>query len=431
MKFSGIRWYIIALIFLSTVINFIDRSTINILWPYIHEDFGISVNDSKEALAFITSFFLVAYAVGQTFWGKIMDVIGTRIGLSLAIIGWSIAIGLHAVCRSLNAFALCRFLLGFNESANWPGATKNNAEWFPVKERAIAQGIFNAGSSIGTVVAAPLVAALYLSYGWRITFVMIAALGLLWIVPWLYFNKPGGPQKHPWITARELEYIEQQSKQNQPQNEMPSISYSWKQLLGFRQTWAILISRFLIDPVWWLFITWLPTLLKQQYAFDIKQVGAFSWLPFVVAAFGGIGGGLYSSFCINRGESVIKVRKKSLAIGSVLMLISLTIIACFIEDMQQNTTLLMALISATLFGFQFLISNLQTLPSDYFHGKNVGIVAGMAGSSAVLGTVLTTWLIPYITRHSFQSFFVLGALLVPLAWGVIAFLAKPKNQTNE
>jgi len=183
MKVKGLRWWIITLIAVATIINYIDRSAINIMWPYIYKEFGIADENSKAALGLISNFFLVAYAIGQTLTGKMMDAIGTRMGMVVSIVGWSISIALHAVARSLASFSVFRMLLGVSEAGNWPGATKSNAEWFPVRERAIAQGIFGAGASMGSVVAAPVIAGLYLSYGWRATFAGIAVLGILWVIP--------------------------------------------------------------------------------------------------------------------------------------------------------------------------------------------------------------------------------------------------------
>ena len=185
MKIKGLRWYIIGLIALATIINYIDRTAINILWPYIYKDFGIAEADSKDALKLITTFFMIAYAIGQTLTGKLMDAVGTRIGFTVAIVGWSISIALHAVARTLASFNIFRFFVGLSEAGNWPGAAKSNAEWFPAKERAIAQGIFGAGASLGSVVAAPFIAYIFLAFGWKMTFVGIGVLGLLWMIPWL------------------------------------------------------------------------------------------------------------------------------------------------------------------------------------------------------------------------------------------------------
>ncbi len=422
MKVKGLRWWIVSLVAVATIINYIDRSAINILWPYIYKDFGIADADSKNALALITSFFMVAYALGQTGFGKIMDALGTRIGFVLSIFIWSVSIAMHALAKSLTSFSIFRFFLGFGESGNWPGATKANAEWFPAKERAIAQGIFGAGASLGSVIAAPFIAALYLFIGWQGTFIGIAGLGLLWIIPWMIVNK-ATPDKHPWITPEEQAYIVYQDKT--AVNTLPETQvYTWRQLLTFKKTWGLVLSRFFVDPVWWLFVTWLPTFLKDQFAFDLKQVGAFAWLPYLLAAIGGLLGGYYSSYLIRKGKEAVKARRQAITIGSIIMLLSLTLIVFSLQSLRDNTALAIGLIGATLFGFQFVINNIQTLPSDYFNGKNVGVVAGMGGTSAILGVLITTWMVPVLTKTSYISFFILAAVLVPLSWLSLKVFAK-------
>ncbi|MDB5252598.1 MAG: transporter [Flaviaesturariibacter sp.] len=418
MKWKGLRWWIIGLIGMATIINYIDRSAINIMWPYIYREFGIADADNKSALALITTFFMIAYAIGQTVTGKLMDAIGTRLGMVVSIVGWSISIALHAVARSLVSFNLFRFMLGVSEAGNWPGATKSNAEWFPVRERAVAQGIFGAGASLGSVVAAPAIAALYLAFGWRATFALIAILGVAWIIPWLVINK-ASPDKHPWLTEKEREHI---LDRDRPVKSVTAAPKTWRQLLGYKNTWGILLSRFFIDPVWWLFVTWLPTFLKEQFHFDMKQVGAFAWLPYLCAAIGGLLGGFYSSARIRKGVPAARARKEAISIGSVLMLVSLALTAFYLPSLKENINLAIGLIGTTLFGFQFIIGNIQTLPADYFHGRNVGTVAGMGGTAAVAGTLITTWAVPFITRGGYVWFFVLGAALVPVAWTCITFI---------
>ncbi len=426
MKVKGLRWWIIGLIAVATVINYIDRSAINIMWPYIYKEFGIADADNKNALALITTFFMIAYAIGQTVTGKMMDAIGTRMGMVISIAAWSVSIALHSLAKSLASFNIFRAMLGISEAGNWPGATKSNAEWFPTKERAIAQGIFGAGASLGSVVSAPVIAGLYIAFGWRATFAGIAVLGFIWIIPWLLVNK-SSPSKHPWITDEEKNHIEDKSGGRQGTAEEVKV-YNWNELFKFRNTWGIISSRFFVDPVWWMFVTWLPTFLKEQFAFDIKQVGAFAWVPYLFAAIGGLAGGFYSSALIKRGTAPVKARKSAITIGSVIMLASLLAIAICLEDLKEHVNIAIALISATLFGFQFLINNLQTLPADYFNGKNVGTVAGMGGTSAVIGTIITIWLVPALTKTNYTSFFVMGALIVPVAWLCITFISK-NNQT--
>lgn len=425
MKIKGLRWWIITLIAIATVINYIDRSAINIMWPYIYKDFGIADADSKNALALLTTFFMIAYAIGQTVTGKMMDAIGTRLGMVVSIIGWSISIALHAIAKTMLSFNIFRFLLGLSEAGNWPGATKSNAEWFPAKERAIAQGIFGAGASLGSVVSAPVIALLYLSIGWQGTFAGIALLGILWVIPWMIINKTT-PDKHPWITKEEQAHI-----LDCKVDEVTSIKeikvFTWKELLRFKTTWSIISSRFFIDPVWWLFVTWLPTFLKEQFAFDIKQIGAFAWFPYLMAAIGSLLGGYYSSMQIRRGVSAVDARKKAITIGSIIMLVSLAATAFMLNDLNERPAAAIGLISITLFGFQFLINNIQTLPSDFFNGKNVGTVAGMGGTAAVLGVLITTWMVPVLTKTSYVSFFILAAVLVPLAWLSLKIFAKKEQ----
>jgi len=427
MKVKGLRWWIIVLIGLATVINYVDRSAINILWPYIYKEFGIADVDSKSALALITTFFMIAYALGQTFTGKMMDAVGTRIGMTISIVGWSISIALHSFAKSLFSFSIFRFMLGFSEAGNWPGATKSNAEWFPPKERAIAQGIFGAGASLGSVVSAPIIALLFVAFGWKTTFVLIAGLGLIWIIPWLIVNK-ATPDKHPWLTDQERDHILDKPILTNSSNvaiaEVPVLT--WKELLKFRNTWGIIMGRFFIDPVWWLFVTWLPTFLKEQFLFDIKQIGAFTWVPYLFAAVGSIAGGYFSSWQIRNGVNAEKARKNAIAIGCAIMLSSLLAIVYFLSNLKETPMFAMVLIGFTLFGFQFLIGNIQTLPSDYFNGKNVGTVAGMGGTAAVAGTLLTTWAVPIITQTSYVSFFILAAVLVPLSWMSVKYITSKK-----
>lgn len=424
MKVQGLRWYIILLIGFATVINYIDRSAINIMWPYIYHEFGVDDVDNKSTLALITTFFMLAYAIGQTSTGKLMDAIGTRLGMAVSIAGWSISIALHALARSIFAFSIFRFLLGFFEAGNWPGATKSNAEWFPAKERAIAQGIFGAGASLGSVVSAPIIAILFMAIGWKATFFVIGGLGIIWLIPWLIINK-STPDKHPWITQEEQAYI--LSDHVVKDQDSSAGALSWRELLSYRNTWGIVLGRFFIDPVWWLFVTWLPTFLKEQFLFDIKQIGAFTWLPYLFAAIGSLAGGFYSSRLIRQGLKPETARKRAITVGSVLMLGGLLAILLWLGELKENPYLAMGLIGLTLFGFQFLIGNLQTLPSDYFDGKNVGTVAGMGGTAAVVGTLFTTWSVPIITQTSYVSFFVLGAVLVPLAWLSVKFISSKIN----
>jgi ACS family hexuronate transporter-like MFS transporter len=259
------------------------------------------------------------------------------------------------------------------------------------------------------------------------TFLCIAFLGVLWIIPWLFINK-NTPDKHPWITKEEREHILDTENKKTATTEVEV--YSWKQLLNFKNTWGIISSRFFIDPIWWMFVTWLPTFLKEQFAFDIKQVGAFGWVPYMFAAIGGLSGGFYSSSLVKKGMAPARARKSAITIGCIIMLLSLASIAFYLNELKDHVNIAIALISAALFGFQFLINNLQTLPADYFNGKNVGTVSGMGGTAAVAGTIILTFLVPSLTKTSYTTLFVLAALMVPVSWCCITFISSTNKKMN-
>lgn len=406
MKLKGLRWFVVSMVAIATVINYVDRNALAVMWPGISEDLGMDKSD----YALILSFFMVGYAFGQSLFGKIFDMIGTRFGFLLSIVVWSISIAAHALVKTATGFGVVRFFLAVGEAGNWPGATKANAEWFPIRQRALAQGIFNSGASIGAVVSAPLIAAMYLYLGWKTTFVAVALLGVVWVVPWLILYQ-AGPDKHPWITDEERTLIlEGQTTKQADGQEVDMASPSWLEMLRYRQSWSVILSRFFLDPVWWLFVSWLPIYLADRFGFDVKQIGLFAWVPYVGAAVGSIFGGWLSGYLLGRGWSVNAARKFTITMGGVIMLPTLLLTAFAATPL--SAVLLIALI---LFGFQIAIGNIQTLPSDYFSGGSVGSLAGVGGTAAVVGVLITIWLVPVITVNSYVPFFVLGALLVPLA----------------
>lgn len=400
----GLRWWIIGLIGVATVINYIDRTSLAVMWPDISKDVGLT----KDQYATIVSAFMIAYALGQALSGRLFDKVGTRIGFLLSISAWSLACGLHSIARSITSFMSFRALLGLSEAGNWPGATKACAQWFPAKERALAQGIFNAGASFGAVISAPLIATLYVLLGWKATFVVVAALGLLWIVPWLFVNR-SEPENHPWITEEERQHI-LDGLSSVASAERESRALSWSELLSYRQSWSIIASRFFVDPIWWMFVNWLPIYLAERFGFDVKQIGLFAWFPYVGAAIGSLAGGWWSGHKIKQGWSVNKARKWAIVIGGIISVPAL-VLAIF----ASTPISAVVLIAIVLAGFQVMINNIQTLPSDFFSGKSVGSLAGLGGLSAVCGVLtFSTWLIPYLSKISYTPVFITGALLVPL-----------------
>ena len=414
MKIKGLRWWIIGLVCLATIINYIDRSALAIMWPDISKDLDMSKND----YALILNVFLVAYAIGQSVSGKMFDKIGTKAGFVVSITVWGLATALHAFARGVMSFSFFRVLLGLGEAGNWPGAVKSNAEWFPVNERAFAQGIFNSGAAMGSIVAPPLIAVVWVAIGWKMTFVLLGLLGLVWVIPWLIFNK-AVPAKHSWITEEERNYILSGMEQKEEDDKAPGLSMV--EILSHRESWAVLASRFFVEPIWWLFVGWMPLYLADVYGFDVKEIGLMAWVPYVGAALGSLSGGYYSGRQMTNGASVDAARKKTILVGCVIMFLGLVARVLFADTPEK----FVGIVAAVLFGFQFVISNIQTIPSDLFSGKSVGSLAGLGGTVGIFSVIIMNFLVPIITdNYSYTPIFILIALFVPLGYLSIKYFAK-------
>ncbi|WP_281988134.1 MFS transporter [Aquimarina aggregata] len=404
MKLKGLRWWIIGLVCLATIINYIDRSALGIMWPEMKKDLGLT----EEDYAWIINIFTITYSAGKFISGKIYDKVGTKIGFVLSIFFWSLASLLHFFAKGLVSLGIYRGILGVSEAGNWPGAVKNNAEWFPIKERAIAQGIFNAGAAIGSIVAAPTIAELFEGYGWRWTFIIIGVLGFLWIIPWLIFNK-AQPKKHPWITKEEKLLITSgQPELNQEDENQKGLPLS--KILGFKEVWGVLASRFFIEPIWWLFVFWMPIYLNKEYGFNVKEIGYYAWFPYVGAAIGSIVGGWYAQRLM-KSKTVDSARKKVIVIGCAIIFVAIIGAILFADTPEK----FVSFVFVVLFGFQFSISNIQTLSSDLLKSKSVGSLAGLAGTIGAISVVIMNYLIPKITTVSYTPAFVILAVLAPLA----------------
>jgi len=404
MPKGNLRFWIVGLVALATIINYIDRGALGFLWPEISTELGLTEFD----YAIILNVFTFAYAFGQSIFGKIFDWIGVRLGFVLSIVVWSAATMLHAAANSLLAFTAFRAVLGVSEAGNWPGATKANAEWFPINERALAQGIFNSGAAIGGIVSAPIIGLLFVFLGsWQATFVAIGALGFLWLLPWLIVYK-SGPDAHPWISEEERQYI-LTGQRNAETNEVADYAPDTKEILSRKESWGVILASFFIDPIWWLFVGWLPIYLLNTYGFGVEEIAVYAWVPYVGAMFGAWFGGLLAGNRLKAGWTVNRTRKTVIALGGLIMLVSLLLTT------QAATPLTAVLIMAViLFGFQTAVGNIQTLPSDFYSGKSVGSLAGFAGTAAKLAVVGLNFLIPVITVNSYTPAFVVGAALAIL-----------------
>lgn len=410
-KINGLRWIIVGMIFFATLINYIDRLTISILAPIITEDLHLT----NTEFGGIATWFLFAYTISQSLSGKLYDRIGIKKGFSISIIVWSLAATAHAWSVGLRSLSAFRFILGLGEAGNWPGAAKTVSEWFPARQRAFGMAIFNSGAAIGSIVAPPIIVGLYGYFGhWQPVFVVTGLLGFVWLAVWLVVYDR--PESHKWLTAAELATIREDETPAVEGTDEPAPG--WLELLRYRETWAIIAARFLVDPIWWLYITWLPLFLYKVHGFDLKQIGLFAWVPYVAADAGSLFGGWLSGFLISRGWTVNGARKAVIAFGALLM--PAGIAAAFTPD--SMTALI--LIGVVLFGFQVWINNVQTLPSDFFPSKAVGTVAGLGGTGAGIGSMIfifsTGWV---VDNFSYTPVLVTAGVLAPIGTIVLFLLA--------
>ena len=390
MKLKGLRWWVITLIFIATVINYIDRTAFALLWPEMGEDLGMDNSD----YALMLNIFMLTYAASKFLSGRLYDKIGTRIGFVLSIIVWSAAAAFHAVARGVATLSIARGLLGLGEAGLWPGAVKSNGEWFPVKQRALAQGIFNSGASIGNVIAPVVIVYLYSQFGWKSTYVILGVVGLLWVIPWLIINK-SNPKDHPWITNEERNMLLNDRIENNNVVDENAKSLSVAKILSFKQPWGVLLCRFFVEPIWWFFAGWMPIYLNSKFGLSIEEIGKTMWISYLMAAAGSILGGIFTEAIIKR-RSTDYGRKASIILGSLLIIIGFVSIILFVNDTNYMTFIYLA--GLALFGFQFAIGNIQTLSSDLFRGPSVGTLAGLAGTVAAFSVMIMNWFIGRITE---------------------------------
>ena len=416
LQLKGLRWWIIVLIFIATVINYIDRTAFALLWPQMGEDLGMDKSD----YAIMLNVFMACYAFGKFASGKLYDQIGTRLGFTVSIIVWSLASAFHAFARGIISLAIFRGLLGIGEAGNWPGAVKSNGEWFPVKERAIAQGIFNAGASIGNVIAPFIIVLLYTQFGWKTTYIILGAMGLIWVIPWLFLNK-ATPESHPWITAEERDLILSSRIDKDPDTKKTK-SLGVGTILGHKESWGVLLCRFFIEPIWWFFAGWMPIYLNDKFGLSIEQIANTMWISYLMAAVGSITGGMFSGRLMQR-YSVGISRKLTIVFGSILILVAFMGIILLVQENNFMTFIYLA--GLALFGFQFAIGNIQTISSDLFREPSVGTLAGLAGTIAAISPMIMNWFVGQITASSYTTAFI--AITVSVALGVLSLFALIKK----
>jgi len=368
-KVGRYRWVICALLFFATTINYIDRQVIGIL----AKDLQVIIGWSEADYGNITAAFQAAYAVGLVVSGRLMDRFGTKMGYTVAIIVWSIAGMATALARSPLGFGIARAALGIGEAGNFPAAIKTVAEWFPKKERAFATGIFNAGTNVGAIVAPLTVPWIAINFGWQWAFILTGAIGFLWLLFWLPLYRR--PEEHPKLSKAELAYI-----QSDPPDPLAA-NIPWVQLVPHRQTCAFAIGKYLTDPVWWFYLFWTPTFLRQNYGLDLSQVGWPLVVIYLIADVGSVGGGWLSSTFIKRGWSVNSARK------TAMLICALGVLPIIFAAYVQNLWVSVGLIGLAAAAHQGWSANIFTMASDMFPRRVVGSVVGIGGMAGAMGGV--------------------------------------------
>ena len=406
------RWWIGGLLFASTVINYLDRQTLSVLGPHLKDEFRWNNQD----FALVVIAFRVAYAVMQTVSGRLVDRLGTRNGLSIAVLFYSVAAMLTSLASGLRSFCFFRFLLGAGEAANWPAATKAVSEWFPRRERGWAVALFDSGSSVGAAVAPVLVVFLLGRFGdWRPAFVVVGSLGFLWLIAWRFSYHP--PESHPRVTPSEREAIvadraDERLQENGGAGTRPP---TWRELLTLRQTWGVVAARGLTDPVWFMIADWFAIYLVAK-GFKLEETAAGFWVPFLASDLGNFFGGGVSSALIGRGFSVGRARK-ALVVGGGFGVLAL-IPAAFLSSFPA----LVACFAIATFSYAAMSTMALSFPADLFHSRAVATVSGLSGTAAGLGTIGSTFLIGIVAdRFSFTPILVVASL-VPLAAAALVLL---------
>src|SRR5919112_2705444 len=418
-----LRWKIGWLLFASTVINYIDRQTLSNIAPFLKKDYGWTNTD----YAYLIISFRVAYSLGQTLCGRLVDKLGTRRGLTVSVIWYSAASILTSLASGFYSFAAFRFMLGLGESANWPAATKAVSEWFPKRERGLATALFDSGSSIGAAVAPYIVLGIYFRWGWRPAFVVPGVLGFLWLAAWRWLYHR--PEAHPRVSAEEREMILRDRREDEPEG-VERVRPRWGQLLRLPQTWGTISARTLTDPVWFFVTDWFPIYLVAKGIRLEEGLFAF-WIPFVAADLGNFFGGWVSGRLIKRGWTLGRARKAVVVFGG------LGVTALIPTVLTTNLLSIALLFGFATFSYACFTTIANVLPSELFHSRSVASVSGLSGTGAGLGTIVAFLLVGYVSdarqgtgTHAFDPILVAAGLIPLFGMALVLLLVRNTRATE-
>ncbi len=402
------RWVICSLLFAATALNYVDRQMIGVLKPTISADLGWD----ETTYADVIFWFQAAYAIGYLSFGKIVDVLGARIGYSVAFVIWTLGHTLCGFAGNAFQFSAARALLGVGESGNFPAGIKAVSEWFPARERAFATGVFNAGANIGAIIT-PLVVpfiVVTMGLGWRMAFVITGAFSLIWLVFWIAMYRR--PRESTKVSAAELAWIE-----SDPAD--PAEKIGWLKLLGYRETWAFALGKFLIDPIWWLFLFWTPDFLAKTYNLDLKSFGPPLVAIYLISDIGSVAGGWSSSKLMRRGYSANFARK------IVMLVCAFLVMPIFFAQYVDNLWLAVGIVGLATAAHQAFSANLYTIPSDMFPRGAVGSVVGIGGTVGAIGGMMMAKFTGYVlqTTGSYTLIFAVAGSTYLIAITVVHLLS--------
>lgn len=408
MQIAHLRWWIAALLFLSTVINYVDRQTLSVLAPVLKQELGITDAQYSNVL----TAFLGAYTVMYVGSGILVDRWGTRVSLSVFMVWWSLANMGHALARGAWSLGGLRFLLGLGESGNFMAAFKAVSEWYPARERAFVHGLVQAGAAIGAIVAPPAITALNAAYGWQPAFLVTGALGFVWLAFWLAIYH--APDAHPRITPAERSLVLDGEPPGGGGPRTP-----WRLLLAHPQTWGLLLARFLSDPVWWFYLFWLPSYLVERRGFTMAEMGMLAWMPYLAADCGAIAGGWLSGRLVARGTAPIAARLAVMLPFACVMPLSLLV------DRVESRAATLAMICAVTFAHMAWKTNQNTLTNDVYAKSMIGTASGMLAFGTGLGGTIFTWATGRVVEgFGYGAIFVVMALLHPLSYLITLWLVR-------